>query len=133
MERPIQSDSAKLTNAQIEKGFDFIKNYYKNKDIDLLYITYDQNIKSGLLKKEKLTNNITKWVGNYKKKNAIYDYEVDIKLIVNSLCKFVRLKKTFYVKTKEIIMKIIFVLINCLIPIPNWRQSVRKRLRTIKY
>jgi len=131
MEYPINRYWVKITNEEIIKYFGLIMKSYKN--IDLLYIAYDQSLKQGILRKEKLTENVNKWTGNYKSKNAKYDYEVDEKLIVKALSKFAVLKIPFTLKLKSIVVKMMFVLVNCLIPIRSWRSKIRNKLRKIKY
>ncbi len=72
----------KTSDREIISSFDKIINKYKNKNIDLLYITNDKNMHNYKNKKENLTNNISKITANYKsKKVGALPYSVSTKCL----------------------------------------------------
>jgi len=107
-----------VSDDKIIEGYNIIKSKYQNKVIDLIYLKNDDK----KYEVNQLTDNITVFTKDYKKRNTDIDYKVDKKKLIPFFKKY-KLNNSSNIIFKKSILKF---LIN-LIPNKKTRQSLRKK------
>ena len=103
-------------------GYEKLHKKYPNKTIDILYFIHNPNVQPHVIEKYKLSNNVTKIVGNYKSQiNNCVDYAVDENFVGKLLASHYQLNLTLIQHIKYYALKYAIELI----PV----KSVRKKLK----
>ena len=109
-----------MTNAKIKSAFDIIRHRWPNKVIDLVYFSPDYTVPT--LKETKITENITRVVGNYKscKENEL-SYAVNSSLLKKFFATHYVLEQSFFTRAKRHVLKTLIAII------PSHKTRVRMR------